>query len=352
MRNSENNTLTRFVLVIALFVLPFQVWAKSQDDEQQAMCKGFKVPANINPPEFKAKMTKDELKKCSSSDFYYGVKTNVNFDKALECAYHERAQNDERVANPLGGSAMLSMLYANGQGVERNLDLASRFVCESSWASVMEIKYRLEFLKNQSKSGATKENFELCDLITSGMSMGVCKGVKVRLAEMARDTQYASMLKTWNAEQKAASQKLKQSADKFAEAKAGLEQDQTGTARGMFYHDEVDRQNQQVLINLKDFIANRAPRATSAAREKSQNEMRELLHQLSLLYPKQSEIPLDEVSRENIQKTQVAWNNMFQDWLAFAQSGVFKNSEDDIANRLMRQRIFQLKKLVEYAPKS
>jgi hypothetical protein len=80
--------------------------------------------------------------------------------------------------------------------------------------------------------------------------------------------------------------------------------------------------------------------------------MRELLHQLSLLYPKQSEIPLDEVSRENIQKTQVAWNNMFQDWLAFAQSGVFKNSEDDIANRLMRQRIFQLKKLVEYAPKS
>jgi hypothetical protein len=268
MRHSENNTLTQFVLVMALFVLPFQVWAKSQDDEKQLMCKDLKVPANINPTEFKAKMTKSELKECSSTDFYYGLNTKVNFDKALQCAYHERAKTDDIVANPLNGSALLSMLYANGQGVERNLDLASRFVCESSWASVMEIKYRLEFIHNQSKPDTPRANFELCKLITSGLSMGMCEWVRVSLAQMERDAQYLAMTKEWSSEQRSAFQKLKQIAKKFAEAKAGLEQDHTGTARGMFYHAEIDRQNQQVLINLKDFIAHRAPRATHAEREK------------------------------------------------------------------------------------
>jgi hypothetical protein len=86
--------------------------------------------------------------------------------------------------------------------------------------------------------------------------------------------------------------------------------------------------------------------------KKSQNEMLALLQQLSISLPKQSEIPLDEVSRENIKKGQAMWDKMFHEWLAFAQSGVFKNSEDDIANRLMRQRIHQLKKLLRYADKS
>lgn len=352
MRKIEGNNFTRFVLVIALFVFPFQVWAKSQDDVQQVMCKDLKLPANINPPEFKAKMTKNELKECSSTDFYYGLNTKVNFDKALQCAYHEQAKIDAIIANPLNGSAMLSMLYANGKAVERDLDLASRFVCESSWASGMEVKSRLDFIKNQSELGTSRANFELCDFMTSGMSMGMCEWVRVSLAEMERDAQYLTITKEWNSEQRGALQKLRKIAKKFAEAKAGLEQDHTGTARGMFYHAEIDRQNQQLLINLKDFITHRAPRASNAERVKSQNEMRALLHQISISLPKQSEIQLDEVSRENIKRGQAAWEKMVQEWLVFSQSGVFKNSEDDIANRLMRQRIHQLKNLLRYADKS
>ncbi|MDQ2842835.1 MAG: hypothetical protein M3Y72_17710 [Acidobacteriota bacterium] len=78
-------------------------------------------------------MAESALSACNSEALYYGFDKPPNFAAALQCAYYERAHPRPSEGNPFYGPGVLSMIYANGKGAERDYRLAIRFSCENPW---------------------------------------------------------------------------------------------------------------------------------------------------------------------------------------------------------------------------
>jgi hypothetical protein len=78
---------------------------------------------------------------CDSYKSYYGLETPVDYARARNCAARERAtirktgntipDDTAGISDSLSGPVILTMLYANGQGVPRNPAVALRMTCES-----------------------------------------------------------------------------------------------------------------------------------------------------------------------------------------------------------------------------
>ena len=66
------------------------------------------------------------LASCVSLDAYYGLGEAADPVKARKCAF---AEMDRGTKSALSGKAILSMVYANGKGVERNYDVALKMAC-------------------------------------------------------------------------------------------------------------------------------------------------------------------------------------------------------------------------------
>src|SRR5712675_852873 len=66
------------------------------------------------------------LAKCVSVDIYYGFGETADPVKARKCAY---AEMDRDAKAPIGGKAILMMVYANGNGATRNFDSALKLAC-------------------------------------------------------------------------------------------------------------------------------------------------------------------------------------------------------------------------------
>ncbi|MDD3182991.1 MAG: hypothetical protein PHD48_09335, partial [Alphaproteobacteria bacterium] len=108
------------------------------DGDVQAVCD--KAHERVYPPQ-DSPLPADStaLRGCSSRNLYYGIKTPVDYKKARACAFVE-VQNEETV-----GAYVLMMVYANGYGVSKDLDLALKGACEGG-GDPAEIKRRVQHL--------------------------------------------------------------------------------------------------------------------------------------------------------------------------------------------------------------
>ncbi len=87
-----------------------------------ASVKDVKLPAADRPTPAEEKA----LAKCVSADLYFGFGQTSDPVKARKCAYAEMDRNDK---TPIGGKAILMMVYANGNGAARNFDAAIKLAC-------------------------------------------------------------------------------------------------------------------------------------------------------------------------------------------------------------------------------
>ena len=84
--------------------------------------KDVELPAADRPTPAEEKA----LAKCVSADLYFGFGQPADPAKARKCAY---AEMDRNAKAPIGGKAMLMMIYANGKGAARNFDAAIKLAC-------------------------------------------------------------------------------------------------------------------------------------------------------------------------------------------------------------------------------
>lgn len=115
---------------------------------------------------------------CKAYDYYDNVDlatvSNATWGGVRACA---AAANDNDV---------LAMLHANGQGVPRNLDLATHYACRAGGA-YMEVQSRIEHLQELRKSPSRKL-YDQCDDATSGYMMSYCAGfAERRSSNVSRD---------------------------------------------------------------------------------------------------------------------------------------------------------------------
>ncbi|HVZ33589.1 MAG TPA: hypothetical protein VG963_14255, partial [Polyangiaceae bacterium] len=188
------------------------------------------------------------LRGCDAEALYYGIGESVDFVKARRCAYAEEA-NGEGTA--MGGSAVLMMTYANGQGVPRNFDLALRFACDVGGAPA-ELDGRVGRLVRARAAGALSEAFDVCDDITSGFMQGICTAHGERLADVGRQARLHAATSDLPQPELAA---LERAAQAFFEARSQGEVDQTGTARSAFVIEErtqLEDQHTHFLEQLHD----------------------------------------------------------------------------------------------------
>src|SRR3569623_860804 len=104
------------------------------DPNWQQACEKTKATQieQPNPPE---PLPTSKLAGCNEQDLYYGFHGKPAYPAALQCGWYERAHPRPTEANMFYGPGVLTMLYANGQGVARNYDTAIHFACEEYWAS-------------------------------------------------------------------------------------------------------------------------------------------------------------------------------------------------------------------------
>ena len=117
-----------------------------------------------------------ELAGCSSagsSDYYYGVDRPVDYEKARCAAFREFGGG---VGGPFSGGGVLMMLYANGYGVEQNLDLAIRLaISEDLAVSAEPGAYESSLRSMKADSGAGE--FDVCDFYSGGILFGMCMSI-------------------------------------------------------------------------------------------------------------------------------------------------------------------------------
>lgn len=255
---------------------------------------------------------------CDAAKLYDGT-DGAGGDRvaARHCAYRDRAGDEERV---FGGSAVLMMLYANGDGVTRNLPLARRFACEYGGAPA-EVRSRLAHLQ-RIEEGEASARFDICDDITSGYMHGMCSGRNAGFERHARDARWQSLQADWTPAQLQAWQRLRTAADGYFQHASSAEIDLSGTSRGAFVVTARTQLEVQLLEDVQRFEAGARPSYTSA-------DLATVDRQLNAVYRTTrqrlqagaSSHPYSlfgTVDADGVRDTQRAWLRYREAWVAFA----------------------------------
>jgi uncharacterized protein YecT (DUF1311 family) len=198
---------------------------------------------------------------CDTMALYYGADgTGGDPIAARHCAYQER---DRDPTVPFGGSGVLMMLYANGEGVARDLPLARRFACEYGGAPA-EVRFRLDHLA-RIEADPQAARIDLCDDITSGHMSGLCAGRDAHFAAHGRAKAWQTLQADWTPEQRAAWRRLRDAADAYFEKTSAYEIDLSGTARNVFLVGARERQETQLLEDVQQFERGARPEQSSAS---------------------------------------------------------------------------------------
>ncbi len=200
------------------------------------------------------------LRNCESEALYYGIGMPADPVKARKCAMME--SDDGHNANGadlpyFDGDGMLMMIYANGRGAARRLDVAIHLACgiDNSQAAT---EARVARLEKYRQTGWTGHDFESCDEATSGVAGGYCSLHKSRLAEADRDVRIARLKRGWTGAQGALFDRVYRSVGKYADVAHEMDC-YGGTAQGACELDGQQEDIEDFLERIEALASGKAP---------------------------------------------------------------------------------------------
>src|SRR3954465_8607162 len=151
-----------------------------------ASVKDIELPAADRPTPVEEKA----LASCVSQDIYFGFGQPADPAKARKCAY---AEMDRNAKAPIGGKAILMMVYANGNGAARNFDAAIKLACSLGGSPGDDTGriYQLAALKKQNWTG---NNFNVCDHNSGRERMSKCAILSERFDKIGRDLKFNELM--------------------------------------------------------------------------------------------------------------------------------------------------------------
>ncbi len=280
---------------------------------------------------------------CESEGLYYADGGKPDYVQARLCAYVEREAGDEVM---FGGSAVLMMIYANGDGVARNIDLAKKFACAVEGAPA-ELDGRLEHLDAMAKSSGKSERFDLCDDITSGYMMGFCANRGAEAAKVDRDRRVTALMAKWSAAERAAFAKVRAAADAYFDASVEGEVDMSGTARGAMAVGARETLEDALVAALDAFEKGQLPQGGAtefAAADKQLNA--HYTAAMSYYKVQAADGSAGSVSPDGIRGAERAWILYRDAWVAFGAQKYPSVAADAWRTYFTRERAQALKDLV------
>ena len=324
------------LLLALLFCIPVSMAAQADAPEPQpaacaaALAKPFDGGLDPHvPPD------------CDSSAYYYGIGRDKDYVAARVCALIERYNKVDKDGSLFTGAGILSMVYANGEGTPRDIDLAKRFTCEIKEADFAETDARLKLLDKIAVATKDVPHFDLCKTASNGTSWGWCESIELRLHDAKRYDEMVKIVDGLTPQGVEAFKALQTAEGDFETLRSEKEIDLTGAARGAWTLQEQDRLRAQFVSDLKLFsTAGYSQPVTLATVEALINKD---LASIRLNGPKNFQGTTITVA--GVEETQRAWLKYRAAWLAY--EGVVNPtvSSDAIATQISRERLTHLHKL-------
>jgi hypothetical protein len=291
--------------LIILIILIFPLALRSQGCEK---VKISDFPIKDQPTENDKLKLKDE----EPYIYYYGIGVKIDYVKARHLALIDLEKN-VRGKSVIDGYSILMMLYANGFGVDRNLDLSIRLACGNVGGAPAELEGRVQHLKNL-KGGDSTEIFDVCDDITSGFMDGICHSIQSEIMAVNRKQDLDSIISKWSVQERQSYRMLRKAADSFFDKRVVFEVDLTGTSRAAFQQDESDE--------LEDGFLSKLRKADKCSIKKyPQNDFLESDGKLNKVYSKIKDNTISiygSVTKEGVKKTEIKWIQYRDAWVTFA----------------------------------
>jgi hypothetical protein len=298
------------ITLLSIFLLAGFYPAISQstisDPGAKQMCAAVKVvelPAADRPTPAEEKA----LAKCVSADLYFGFGQPAHPVKARKCAY---AEMDRDAKAPLGGKAMLMMIYANGKGATRNFDVAIKLACSIGGSPGDDAGrvYQLDRLKKQNWVG---NNFSVCDHSSGREMYEQCAILSERFDKLERDQKFNDLTASWKSADKKAFHTFMEEANKFFEVQAKNGVDLEGTFE---IQEEIFFKN-TLLSTLEAFERGELPNYTAEELQKAEAAENAAYHRTQT----GSDDHLGTVTRQGVQKSEDEWRHYCNAWIAFGR---------------------------------
>ncbi len=293
--------------------------------------KEVQLPAQDQP----TAEEKAALVSCSSQDLYFGFAGPADPVKARKCAYFEmeRGKDDLDIA----GRAILMMVYANGKGADRNLDLAIKFACQMPGApgDVLGNIYELDRLRKAPPTA----RFSVCDHSAAPHLYKSCAILGDRFDSVERAQQIASMTSQWSERDRKAFQPVQQAAQKFFKSRASSEINLQPT----FEVQEIAFMEREFIAKLEQLQKGKLPDFSAADERKAQTELDETYAATQ----KDPQRRWGTASVEGVRNTQQLWIPYRDAWVKFGKTKYPNVSADNWRTWITQERIGMLKHLLE-----
>lgn len=323
---------------------PNTEWMGGEADKDSDWYKECMRVKGISPPktDIPSAQISSSLSGCIPTDLYYEAKrmlatNSANWINVKNCAF---AQNDD---------AVLMMLYANGFGVPKNVNLAIKFACKIGGAPA-EVEGRIPHLASMSND-TEHRIFDLCDDITSGYMQGFCTSFEERQNTRERDLRLAGITKKWSQPEKEAFINLQNTLISFAKHVSDDETDASGTGRAAFMIEAEATEIELFVNDLDSFENGTTPRFTTQQFEEFDKKLNQLYKEImrSKSMTESSRLGYTTISKEGVKNTQRAWLKYRDAWVDFGHIKYPSVTPQSWKALLTERRVVNLEYLLDVA---
>jgi hypothetical protein len=304
-----------------------------KDPGAKRMCAAVK-DVQIPPADQPTADEKKSLANCSSEDLYFGFGQPPDPVKARKCAYVEMEEGKDDL--DLAGRAILMMVYANGRGADRSLDVAMKFACEidSMPGDKAGTIYELERLRKYPPT----VRFSVCDHSAAPHLYQSCAVLGDRFDQIEREKKIAAITASWSKKEKNAFDHLRAAAEKFFKSRASSEID----LRPTFEVQERAFMERGFIENLEKLQSGDLPSFSSADFKKAQADVEHAY----------AETQKDPTRRwgtatvEGVHQTQQLWLAYRDAWVKFGKVKYPHVKADSWRTWITKERLAMLQKLL------
>jgi uncharacterized protein YecT (DUF1311 family) len=283
---------------------------------------------------------------CNSYKLYSGIGGGVDFSATRHCAWVERLaikaalEPENTLASAAGGPAMLAVLFANGEGVARDIPLARRFACEAGLgASLGDIEAL------PAGSGPGQKKFKYCAEVRAPALVSLCTEWNKEIAAWnkeqasdARQNPVDSLTAQWPAAQRDALLALARAADAYSAAHAQGEVDLSRTGHAAAETAAERMLRERFIAAVKACEQGRLPRASAADSQSAQDAMNRIFPR-AVAAAGAAKPAHGSVGPDGIRKAQQAWLVYRDAWLNFAKVRYPSSSHDAWVALLTNDRV-------------
>lgn len=333
----KSNSLLLRLLLSSFLVISFGSLAISQqrisDPGAQRMCaavKDVQLPTQDKPsPE-----ETQSLGNCSSQDLYFGFGQPSDPAKARKCAYLEMEQGKDDL--DIAGRSILMMVYANGKGADRNLDVAIKLACEMSGGpgDIAGNIYELE----RFRKAPANARYSVCDHSAAPHLYKSCAILGDRFDAIQRAKELSDITSGWSQKDREAFASLQHAANTFFKSRASSEIDLEPT----FEVQEVAFMENGFISRLKQLQKGDLPSFSAADRKKAQSEVDQAYADTQ----KDPNRRWGTATAAGVHQTEQLWTAYRDAWVKFGKTKYPHVTADSWQTWLDQERLAMLQKLL------